>query len=87
MANTFAPGNTASLGRKPGSRNRLQGAFVSALAADFEEHGEGVIRIARIEKPLEYLRLIASTLPPKRAVPGRRRTLRSSLSSSSRIAG
>ena len=58
MAN-FTSGNNASLGRKPGSRNRLQGAFVSALAKDFEEHGEGVIRIARIEKPVEYLRLIA----------------------------
>ena len=63
MANIFAPGNNASLGRKPGSRNRLQGAFVSALAKDFEEHGEGVIRIARIEKPVEYLRLIASIMP------------------------
>ena len=62
MAN-FTSGHNASLGRKPGSRNRLQGAFVSALAKDFEEHGEGVIRIARIEKPVEYLRLIASIMP------------------------
>ena len=41
----------------------MQGAFVSALAKDFEEYGEGVIRIARIEKPVEYLRLIASIMP------------------------
>lgn len=59
----FKPGNNASLGRKPGSRNRLQGAFVTALADDFAEFGEGVIRIARIEEPLQYLKLIASIMP------------------------
>jgi hypothetical protein len=64
----FTSGNNASLGRKPGSRNRLQVTFVSALAKDFEEHGEGVIRIARIEKPVEYLRLIASIMPKELVV-------------------
>jgi hypothetical protein len=63
MANSFAPGNKAGLGRKPGSRNRLQGAFVSALAKDFEEFGEGVIRIVRIEEPTNYLRICVSVLP------------------------
>jgi hypothetical protein len=33
------------------------------LAADFAEHGAGVIKIARVEKPVEYLKIIASVLP------------------------
>ena len=36
---------------------------MKALAADFAEHGAGVIKIARIEKPIEYLKVIASVLP------------------------
>src|SRR5262245_17854315 len=50
-------------GRAKGSRNRLAHAFVTALQADFEEHGETVIRIARVERPVEYLKVIASILP------------------------
>src|SRR5262245_25364886 len=50
-------------GRAKGSRNRLAHAFVTALQADFEEHGEAVIRVARVEKPVEYLKVIASILP------------------------
>jgi hypothetical protein len=48
----FQPGNTGG-GRPLGSRNKLQGDFLKALAADF----------ARVEKPVEYLKLIASVLP------------------------
>jgi hypothetical protein len=40
-----------------------RGDFLKALAADFTQHGAGVIRIARIEKPVEYLKVIASVLP------------------------
>ena len=50
-------------GRRAGSRNKLQTDFLEALAADFAEHGAGVIRIARVEKPIEWLKLIASVLP------------------------
>lgn len=50
-------------GRLPGSRNRLQKVFVDALAKDFAEHGAGVINIVRIERPAEYLRVVASVLP------------------------
>jgi hypothetical protein len=50
-------------GRPQGAKNRLQTKFLYALAEDFEAHGEGVIRICRIEKPVEYLRIIASVLP------------------------
>lgn len=50
-------------GRATGTRNRLQGKFIAALAKDFEVEGEGVIRIVRKEKPHEYLKLVASLLP------------------------
>jgi hypothetical protein len=50
-------------GRVVGSRNKLQGAFINALAKDFDEFGEGVIRIVRLEKPQEYLKIIAHVLP------------------------
>jgi hypothetical protein len=55
------PGNPR--GRPVGSRNLLQRRFIEALAKDFDEHGEGIIRVVRIEKPDVYLRLIASVLP------------------------
>ena len=64
MSKRFLPGNDGHGGGRPvGSRNKLQGDFLKALAADFTEHGAGVIRIARIEKPVEYLKVIASVLP------------------------
>ena len=62
--NRFLPGNDGHGGGRPlGSRNKLQGDFLKALAVDFAEHGAGVIKIARIEKPIEYLKVIASVLP------------------------
>src|SRR5689334_18898409 len=61
---TFQPGNDGhGGGRRAGSRNKLQTDFLEALAADFAEHGAGVIRIARVERPIEWLKLIASVLP------------------------
>src|SRR5262245_24927644 len=50
-------------GRMKGSRNKLGADFLYALQRDFEEHGEAVIRIVRVEKPAEYLKVIASILP------------------------
>jgi hypothetical protein len=50
-------------GRPKGSRNKLQKDFIGALAADFEEHGEGVVRVVRAERPDVYLKVIASILP------------------------
>jgi hypothetical protein len=64
MRKVFQPGNDGhGGGRRAGSRNKLQTDFLEALAADFAEHGAGVIRIARVEKPIEYLKVIASVLP------------------------
>ena len=56
-------GGFQSAGRRRGARNRLSTSFLEALVKDFEEHGEGVIKIARMEEPINYLRLVASTLP------------------------
>ena len=50
-------------GRPKGSRNRLSWTFLSALADDFAEHGEGAIRICRVEKPHEYLKIVAGLMP------------------------
>ena len=62
--NRFKPGNTfGHRGRPLGLRNKLQHKFLQALQEDFETEGEKVIRIARIEKPIEYLKLIAGLLP------------------------
>lgn len=55
-------------GRVTGSRNKLTKIFVDELAKDFEENGSGVIRIARMEKPAEYLRIVASVLPKELVV-------------------
>ena len=56
----FLPG---SGGRKPGSRNKLQGDLIDELAASFEKHGKSVIEIVRIERPTEYLKIVVSVLP------------------------
>ena len=50
-------------GKPVGARNKLQATFVTALEKDFHEHGAGVINIVRVEKPVDYLKIIASTLP------------------------
>ena len=56
----FQPGNP---GRPKGSRNKLGEAFISAMHDDFVEHGAAVIETVRIEKPDQYLKVVASILP------------------------
>jgi hypothetical protein len=50
-------------GRAKGVKNRLSHAFLTALVEDFEKHGEEAIKICRVEKPNEYLRVIAHLMP------------------------
>ena len=50
-------------GRPKGSKSRLNWAFVTALAEDFEQHGIETIRICRVEKPNEYLKIVAGLMP------------------------
>ena len=55
--------NPGSGGRQPGARNKLQANVIDVLAKDFKEHGADVVQIVRVEKPAEYLRIVASILP------------------------
>src|SRR5262245_11712548 len=50
-------------GRMKGARNKLQADFLYALQREFEQHGEATIRIVRCERPVEFLKVIASILP------------------------
>ena len=59
----FEPGQAKRGGRTRGVKNRLSHAFLQALAEDFEAHGAEAIRICRVEKPNEYLRVIAHLMP------------------------
>jgi Family of unknown function (DUF5681) len=60
----FSPGQSGNpAGRPAGARNRLQGAFLSDLAADWEMHGAEAIRVMRIERPADYVRCVASLMP------------------------
>jgi len=60
----FEPGNRANpAGRPKGSRNKLGEAFISAMHDDFVQHGAAVIETVRIEKPDQYLKVVASILP------------------------
>ena len=59
----FEPGRAKRGGRTRGVKNRLSHAFLQALAEDFEAHGAEAIKICRVEKPNEYLRVIAHLMP------------------------
>ena len=60
----FKPGQSGNPGGKPkGARNRLQGAFLNALADDFDQHGKRAIERCRDEDPAAYLRAIVALMP------------------------
>ncbi len=61
-ATWFKPGNKLG-GRPKGSRNQLGEDFLSCLQADFKEHGAVVVERVRIERPSDYLKVVASILP------------------------
>jgi hypothetical protein len=59
----FKPGQPSRGGRRKGSRDRIATALLEEIAKDFEEHGAEAVKIARVERPVEYLRICASLLP------------------------
>lgn len=61
----FKPGHDPrrSAGRPKGSRNALGEDFLKALHEDFAVHGVAAIQAMRAEKPVEYVKVIASILP------------------------
>lgn len=60
----FKPGQSGNpAGRPKGSRNKLGEAFIQAMYEDFTENGEAVIDRVRVEKPEQYLKVVASILP------------------------
>ena len=50
-------------GRPIGSRNKLQGMFLHALADDFARYGKGAIEHARRVDPMGYVKTIATLMP------------------------
>ena len=59
----FEPGREKTGGRRKGSRNRISTAMLEAIAEDFEKHGAEAIKITRVERPGEYLKICASLVP------------------------
>lgn len=64
LAQRFKPGQSGNPGGRPvGTRVKLQGKFMSALADDFELHGVRAIQKAREQDPLGYVKVCASLMP------------------------
>ena len=59
----FEKGMAKTGGRVKGSRNRIAYKLIEALEKDFEEFGEEAIRVVRVERPGDYLRVICSVIP------------------------
>jgi hypothetical protein len=59
--NYSANGNGS--GRPKGSRNKLCRAVLEDLMADWAEGGAAAIKMMRVERPAEYVRVMCSILP------------------------
>lgn len=60
----FKPGQSGNpKGRPEGSKNKITEEFLSALAADFEQHGPTAIREMREKDPGGYVRVVAQLVP------------------------
>jgi hypothetical protein len=59
----FVKGKKGGPGRPKGSRNRLGEAFLADIADDWEQNGVAAIQSMRIDRPHEYVRVVASILP------------------------
>ena len=59
----FVKGMAKLGGRKPGVKNRLSHKFLEDLEAEWQEGGRIALKICRIEKPIEFAKLVAGLLP------------------------
>src|SRR5262249_19812467 len=60
----FKPGQSGNpAGRPKGSRNKVSEKLLDALAIDFDDHGKEVIEKVRVERPADYLKIVASLVP------------------------
>jgi hypothetical protein len=59
----MAPFQKGHVGGRRGAKNRLSHAFLTALAEDFELHGIEALRIARVDRPIEYIKVVAGLMP------------------------
>lgn len=50
-------------GRPREKRDRITAKFLTAICADFEEHGEGAITAVRETDPSTYVRVVAALVP------------------------
>lgn len=50
-------------GKPKAARNRLQGAFLNALADDFDANGKQAIVDAREKDPMGYVKAVAALMP------------------------
>jgi ribulose bisphosphate carboxylase small subunit len=60
----WKPGQSGNpAGRPKGSRVKLGEKFLSDLMADWEDHGAQAIKDMREDKPGDYVKVVAATLP------------------------
>jgi hypothetical protein len=59
----FEKNRSKTGGRARGAKNRLSHAFLTALAEDFEQHGVEALKIARVERPVDYIKVVAGLMP------------------------